>query len=239
MPDEFDPYKPGTGLKDDFDGTIVDSNFTTDPQTGRCSLILMVQADDGDEVPQRYGCGSDWDTFDGGETVRHPKGERTLFSNQTAYSDFMVHAMEAGAREVMYQRLRDGLGPRAAANWHGLKFHWEVLPRPTRTRNDETGEWENTTINRTLPTKFLGADGQGTLPVDGTVAAAPSADPLSGVDPVIKAKVVKAAKESDSYTAFIDAMLGLSDGDGTPIMEIPEIGQAVADEDWYNRLHNS
>ena len=243
MSDEFDPYKPGTGLKDDFDGYISDANFTTDPQTGRCTLILMFMCDDGEEYPVRYGIGSEWDTYDGGETVQHPKGERQLFNNSTAYSDFMVHAMESGAKEAMYSRLKAGLGPRAAANWKGFRFHMEVLDRPSRTRDQETNEWKDAIIQRTLPTKFYGIEGQERLDINaaaGTAAAAPSAttDPLSVLDTVTRAKVVRAAKESDRYETFIDVVLGLCDQADVPIMENAVIGQAVADEEWYNTLRN-
>lgn len=257
MPDEFDPYKPGTGLKDDFIGAITDAVFAPDPQTGNCKAILMTVDEAGEEYPVNYWLGSGWDTYDGGATVQHPGGDRQLFSNQSQYSDFMVHAMEAGAKDVMYDRLRAGLGPRVAANWLGMKFQWDSLQRPTRRPKvdaegqpvaDENGRqvWENTTTARLLPTKFMGLVGvQGTLEGvagAGTVASAPSAttnDPLTVLDAVTAAKVRAAAKEAGDYGKFIDAMLALNDTTGTPIMEHAEIGQAVADEGWFTSLHDS
>lgn len=253
MTDEFDPYKPGTGLKDDFDGTIVDEVFTPDPQSGNWKVTLMTVDDAGEEWPVNYWLGNEWESFDGGETVKHPKGERQLFSNQSQYSDFIVHAMEAGARDVMYARLKDGMGPRVAANWHGMKFHWDVLDRPARRpKTDAEGnpvmgangrqEWENTTTTRLLPTKYLGIEGQEKLDVAaGTAAPAPSTtttDPLAGIAPRMVGTIVQAAK-ANSYAGFLDTMLDLCDEDNVPIMERPEISQAAASEDWYMSLKNS
>lgn len=241
--DEFNPYKPGTGLKDNYDGVIVDGTFTADPQTGRTSIIIMVHADDGDEVPVRYGVGPNWESYDGGASVQHPGGDKQLFSNNVAFSDFMSHAWESGAKDHMMQRVREGKGPRFGDNWNGMRFHFDVLQRPSRIRNEETGEWENSTIARTLPTKFLGFEGeQGTLNVQaGTAVSAPSAptqDPLSGLDAVTAGKVRHAAKTATSYTSFIDEMLELTDADNVPIMERSEIGAAVSDESWWQSLHD-
>ena len=244
MSEEFNPYKPGSGLKDDFDGTIVDGTFTTDPQTGNTSIILMVQCDDGDEWPARYSTGPGWDSYDGGVTVKHPSGPKQLFSANSAYSDFMQHAWDAGAKDDMLRRAKEGGGPAVAANYNGLKFHWDVLERPIRRpedREDGSRVWVNDVANRTLPTKFLGVVGAEGVP-SAVASASPSlgvvgVDPLGVLDAATAGRVRVAAKDSATYEQFIDAMLGLTTGDGTPIMEFVEIGAAVADSDWYAALH--
>lgn len=241
MSDEFNPYKPGSGLKDDFDGVIVDGTFTTDPQTGSTSIILMVNADDGDEWPARYGTGNGWESYDGGSTVRHPGGPKQLFNAQSAYSDFMQHAWDAGGKEDMLERIRTVGGPTVAANWNGMRFHWEVMERPIRRpedREDGSRVWVNDVINRTLPSKYLGL--AGTAQVEQVMsdgAHGKDSDPLSVLDAVTAGKVRVAAKDSATYEQFIDAMLGLCTENGTPIMEFVEIGTAVADSDWYATLH--
>jgi len=242
MSDEFNPYKPGSGLKDDFDGVIVDGTFTTDPQTGGTSIILMVQCDDGDEWPARYGCGTGWESYDGGDTVRHPGGERQLFNANTAYSDFMQHAWDAGGKDDMLGRIKSVGGPTVAANWNQMKFHWEVLERPIRVpRDDESGRrvWENSTMNRTLPTKYLGLHAASAAAAAAAVTSGVtlSDDPLRVLDGVTAGKVRVAAKDSATYEQFIDAMLALTTADGAPIMEFMEIGAAVADSNWYTTLH--
>lgn len=239
MSDEFNPYKPGSGLKDDFDGTIVDGTFTTDPQTGSTSIILMVNADDGDEWPARYSTGPGWESYDGGVTVRHPGGPKQLFSANSAYSDFMQHAWDAGAKDDMLTRARSGGGPSAAGNWNGMRFHWDVVERPIRRPEDkEDGSrvWVNDVTNRTLPTKYLGLAGS-VADVAPVAIEANVSDPLSVLDAVTAGKVRTAAKDAATYEQFIDAMLGLCTPSGTPIMEFLEIGTAVADSDWYTALH--
>lgn len=245
MTDEFNPYKPGSGLKDDFDGTIVDGLFAADPQTGNTSIILMVSCDDGDEWPGRYGTGSGWESYDAGVSVRHPGGTRQLFNAQSAYSDFMQHAWDAGAKDDMLGRIKSVGGPTVGANWNGMRFHWEVLERPIRRpvdNEDGSRTWKDEVINRTLPVKYLGMVGvQEQLPTSGTVAGAgsvgSSADPLTVLDAVTAGKVRQAAKDAASYEQFIDKMLGLTNNSGTPIMDFVEIGTAVADREWFNALH--
>jgi hypothetical protein len=250
--DEFDPYKPGSGLKSDFDGWIKDGVFASE-QFGT-NIILMCDCDDGEEYPVRYSVGNGWDTFDAGETVQHPAGSRQLFSASTAYSDFMVAAMEVGARDVLYQRVKEGRGPRYANNYNGLGFHWDAVEKPTRRpKVDEAGQrvkddrgrdvWESTTVQRLLPVRFLGVrDVQDHLPGTGqTVVAAgagESGDPLAVLDVVTAAKVRKAAVNAGDYITFVDEMLELTDGNEASIMDHEQIKEALANEDWYAELHN-
>jgi hypothetical protein len=244
MSDEFNPYKPGSGLKDDFDGTIVDGVFTTDPQTGNTSIIIMVQCDDGDEWPGRYGCGGGWESYDGGATVRHPGGQRQLFNAQSAYSDYMQHAWDAGGKDDMLARIKSVGGPTVGANWNGMRFHWEVMERPIRRpedREDGSRVWVDATVQRTLPVKYLGTSRgvseQPQLLSSATPATSATDDPLSVLDAVTAANVRKAGRESVSYEQFIDRMLALTNSTGTPIMDFVEIGTAVASRDWYESLH--
>jgi len=255
MADEFDPYKPGSGLKSDFDGWIKDGVFAS--ENYGTNIILMCDCDDGDEYAVRYGVGSGWESYDAGETVQHPGGERQLFSNSTGYSDFMVFAMEAGAREILYERVRNGMGPRFAANYNGLGFHWDMVDRPTRApKLDELGQrvkddrgreiWENTTRQRLLPVAFLGVrDVQGHLPGSGAAATSTvtshattvTSDPLAALDVITAAKVRKAAVNAGDYISFVDEMLELTDSDDASIMDHDEIKEALANEDWYASLH--
>jgi hypothetical protein len=216
----------------------------------------MVECDDGEEYPVRYSVGPNWDTYDAGESVSHPAGQRQLFSGNSAYSDFMRSALEAGAKDVLYQRVKDGQGPRFSANYNGLNFHWEQVERPVRRpRVDDTGArvkddrgkevWENATIPRLLPVRFLGLhEGQATLP--GVAAATaveqgPMADtdPLRTLDPITAGKVRQAAKRAADYVTFVDEMLELTDASDNSIMDHEMIKEALADENWYATLHNA
>ena len=246
MPDEYDSFRPGTGL---FEGeaTITSAVFTQ--EAGRDSMTMVMELDTGDSL--RYGCGSGWTSYDGGESVEHAKGPRQLFSNQTAYSDFMVHASEAGARDVMVERSKavEGQGAKHGSTWVGMRFKFQPLERPIRARyndlnedgtpHEKAGQWYNSTTNRSLPVEFLGVqDGQshaGASPAP-SGGSARASDPLSTLDAVTAAKVRKAAADSPDYNTFVDACLVLTDAEGTAIMENMEIGQALSTPDWYLSL---
>lgn len=181
MADEYDPFKTDSPFKDDYDGEIVEAWFGIAENYGDNLLaFLKVVADDGEEVENRYGMGGGWNSFDQGETVEHEKAtpdNPKHFINTTAYAQLMAAAMESGAEDELRRRSRDELnnmGPRAAALWKGLKFHWEVKTE-TGTRKDRTtGEQVPWTSNRVLPTKFLGVAGSATAsPVSQTAQAAP------------------------------------------------------------------
>lgn len=255
MPDEFDPFAPVSGLKDDFSATITDGMFVVDLGNHRASIQIDMDVDDGTTWQLRYGLGpaGDWDTYDGGVSVKHVSGNaKQGFRGDSAYSDFMVHAMEAGARDEMYavNKLYEGQGPHHAKMWVGFRFHFNVLSRPARVplnnedgtpQLDENGKqvWGNGTVNRTLPTKFLGVVGQESLPLASQGGSGPGGDPLDYLDPVTAGKVRQAARDAAKYTDFVDAMLQLTDKDDVAIMDFEQIGQAVADEGWWQRLHNS
>jgi hypothetical protein len=149
----------------------------------------------------------------------------------------MVHAMDAGAKEVMYERLREGRGPRHSDNWNGMIFHWEVLDRPGRSRNDETGQWENITRPRILPTKFLGISAGDQPGLAGMQAPLPAHAPLvDNLDPISYGKVKRAAVTSGTYEEWVDVCLEITDSEGRDIMDQPEIGRAVADKSTYEAL---
>lgn len=240
--DEFNPYKPGTGLKSDFPAPILNGVFS-DGQ-----IILMLNAD-GEEYPVKYGIGSGWESYDGGDSVKHPNGPKTLFNSNTGYSDFMSSAWDAGAKDIMMERVTTHGGPTHANNWNLLIFHWEVIQRPGRgVKKDENGQdmtdeqgkkiWEDRSFSRLLPVKYLGVIDTGDVPSAVNVSSAPTLDPLTVLDAATAGKVRNAGKDSPTYESFIDTMLKLTTPAGTPIMDFTEIGAAVASMDWYLRLHN-
>jgi hypothetical protein len=246
MPDEFDPYQPNfPNLKNNFDGVVAFGRFNTGDFGMAYQPIL--EATDQDIVEPRYGVGRGWTSADGGATVRHESGRDNVgFDDGTAYMDLIVHMMDAGAKDILYQRYDAGLGPRFAENYNNLIFHWEITKRPVRRpasnedgtpKLDEQGRrvWEDQTINRLLPTKYLGVD-----EAHGGVAvpSAATQDPLSALSSEDQEKVVRAALDSGSYFQFIDALRGLTDSNGQTMISVEEIRQALATEEWYTSLRD-
>jgi hypothetical protein len=172
MSEEFDSYKPATGFKDDFDGTIRMAKFVKGANNENYSFQPVIDADDGEEVESSYGVGSDWASYDGGATVEHPKGYEKGFHQSTAYSQWIVHALECGAEEVLRERNRavEGRGAQYGSTWDKLRFHFEIMKVPVQrpvvktvkapdgTEREER-VWESQETDRMFPTKFLGIAG--------------------------------------------------------------------------------
>lgn len=212
MPEEYDieSFRPGSNLKEDFDGTITAAAFEKSENAQNYACHMVIMGDDGEEVEGFYGCGSDWVSYDGGASVEHPKGASHKFNNQTAYAEFNVFAMVGfegdvndpnsrplpwpkgnetyqgpGALKVLSERNRaaNGRGPQIASTWVGLRFHFDVITRKTYQRKvtknadgSETTEWLDSTVERMLPTRFLGLAG-GSVGSSVTTPAQPVAQP--------------------------------------------------------------
>lgn len=253
---EYNPFAGESGLKDDWDGVIVDAWFATNPQynAGQSLLLhLKIQEEGGseDEVEQRYATGPDWGSYDGGDTAEHPKGDKKGFNNQTAYYALIAAAMEAGAEDEMRARsaATGGAGPKRADMWKGLAFHWEVHTEKKSVPDDENpGKRKDIEVNRTLPTKFLGVrDGVNTGARE-TAAPAPvtpespavnaesgavpvdSADPLSGIPAELSAQVKILAKTKD-YPDWVDEVMAL-----TGALDHASLVAGLGDESFYQRL---
>lgn len=208
--EEYDEFRTTTGLKDDYDGTITDGYFGK-PQSGgdRLQSFLKVSADDGDEVELRYGIGADWETFDAGKTVEHPRDK--YFNNRTAWAEFFTAAIKVGAKEELGKRSAklERRGPKDSRLFVGLRFHFNVvtetmqlpkldeLGQPVR---DEKGQVvrEPREISRVLPTAYLGT----------TDDAAPAASPG-------KAKATKKAAGTTQTAAPMEEPQS-SNGDEAP-----------------------
>jgi len=282
MSEEFDPFAPGSNLKENFDGTITSVKFEKQENGDNYTAHMIVHADDGDEPESFLSLGRDWVSYDGGRSVEHPRGNNSKFNAQTTYSEFIVFAMGGfdgdtddenartvnvekglGAAQVMRERNRqlDNRGPQMADLWLGLRFHFDVVKRKSRQRvvtKTETGEkveWTDGTTDRMLPVRFLGVQGvQQTMVVDpvqpsvsavaATAAPPPAAAPTSGnvthpalasLSPEDQAKLRELARSTD-FGGFVDGVMGLQTSNGSSMLEIPPIIQALADETFYASL---
>lgn len=257
--EEFDEFKTTTGLKDDYDGTIVDAFFGK-PQSGGDNLMafLKVTADDGDEVELRYGLGADWESYDAGKTVEHPRDK--YFNNRTAWAKFFTTAMKVGAKDEIGRR-REGLefrGPKDSRLFLGMRFHFNVetehMTLPQRDelgqpKRDERGQilTQEVDVPRTMPTKYLGTEADQapkararprSKEAGTTQTAAPTAEPQSsdngdlpyGLD---KAQLVKLKAKAKTMTheAWMDWVT-----DQPEFLENDELVENVGDEEWYASL---
>lgn len=228
---EYDPFEGESGLRDDYDGRIDDAWFAVNPNANNAMTLYLKVFDleEEDELELRYGCGPDWGSFDGGETIEHPKGDQKRLNNSTAYFAFVAASMNAGAEEVLRARSKelDGRGPKDANLWKGLLFHFEV---ETSVRNmpdrENPGKRIDVTLTRTLPTKFLGVAEGGEVKDASVPAAAPAASAeaatnttttdtpateggaLGNLTPELRAQIKVLAK-TNSYEDWVDAVMAL------------------------------
>lgn len=251
----YDPFKGESGFKDDYDGTIVDAYF--DPGDLGTQLILKINADDGEEVESRYACGgTDWTTYDGGETVEHPKGNTKGFNKNSKMFRLIDAAMSCGgdAETTLRARAQQGpvkdgvpLGPKSAAIWKGLKFHWmnEEKPYEFKDRQDETKTVKGVAVV-SLPKAYLGEGvaagntatsglpGPSSAPPASSTAQTPSAPtptptPTSlSIDPAMKVKLMAAAKKADDHSTFCDLAMEI---DG--VVENEAVMAAIVDEGFF------
>lgn len=253
----FDPFAGESGLKDDYDGVIEDAWFGTNDKYGDTVLLhLALRADDGDEVENRYPCGPDWATYDGGATVEHPKGGAKMFNVNTRVMSLIKAMMATEAESVLRERSKAGpvqnderkgdlpAGPKAASLYKGLRFHWNAHKEMKGYKDKETGEWKDQEVTIVLPTAFLGvedgSDAAGGATGSTSTAASPSAStpapaaatpPPSNSNPVLIAALKQVAKTAPDYNAFVD---GAMEVEG--VMADNDLMGKVADEAFYQSL---
>jgi hypothetical protein len=191
--DEEELWGTDSGLVTDYEGVIADAFFQLnsesqfgDPQT---QLRLKFATTDDKVVEERWNCGPDWVSNDGGETVTHPGGKKKFNQNAQA-GKFVKAAMEAMLQELTIDDLKARGAPTTAKTWLGLRFFMEATTSSGKNRT--TGEdWSST---KNYPTKFMGMGEETSGEVGvGTVALIPS-DPLERLTGDNVAKVTLLAK---------------------------------------------
>jgi len=214
MADEFDTDK---GIKEDYDGVVKEAYFQAGDM-GRTSLVLMVMADDGEEVEARYSVGSDWASFDGGETVEHPSKSKIRADSQLA--TLVEKAMLSGAEHVIRQRA-EGKGQKTAKLWPGLKFHWEVEAKPYSFQDRQSGEERSGTSYKSYPTRFLGESS-----VEAVAAPAAAEPETVPADVIARLKVLAQAKP---FAEWVDEALTID-------YVRDNMLATLSDESFYNSL---
>lgn len=197
MPQDFDPFKPSTGLPDDFDMIVKESWFEFDPDINDGqTLVLKMAVETSDEDfgeggvgELMFSCGKGWETSDRGATAVREDGSVTKgFHQSTAYHLFIGEALKCDSAEKVLRSSERG-DPRKAAMWVGTGWH---LNSKVIHYGGEIGD-----KNKLVPTKFLGVgtnlaslgSGGGPVKATGVVkkAAPPKAAPTKAAGPVKKA----------------------------------------------------
>lgn len=153
-----------TGLFSDYEGIVTDAWFQTDSnvQDGNVYMLsLEIKTEDPDhaQVFERYTCGPDWVSVDGGKTVQHPS--KSKFNRNSQMGRLIDRIIEIGAVDVL-----GGRGtPRDAGIWAGTTWYMEGVTSKGKIRSGPNAgqDYEST---KNFPTKFLGLVNPGETKAD-------------------------------------------------------------------------
>jgi len=234
MPD-FDPFALSSGLPEDYIGTIESAAFITDPKynNGETVLLELTVVSPDPEVgtqSQRYPCGPQWRSYDGGQTIEHPN-ENAKINRQTAYGVLIQKALDV-AGDVLRSRVSNyPLGPRDSRTWVGLTFRWQAEEEEKRFRDRQTGEEVTRRTRRIWPVELVGTDETAGASGDGDTEELSAGGVTVRIPSTLAAAVREAAKTSERHSDFVDA-----------VMELPgaithkDLLRAAANEKFYAGL---
>lgn len=195
---EKDPWETGTGMADDFDGTITEPFFGVDEKYNAEAVLFCATLVDenGEEITTlKYSVGDGWETNNDGTEIMHPskaqinKGSRFGYfidrlakpATEKAPNDKRLESpagMDKGLG--MGAVLRERGTPFQAKTFEGLTFHWNLHKGQTLGKNDDGSPVVKDVL---YPTKFLGAKGKApALGAKASGAAAGSASPAPKVE---------------------------------------------------------
>ncbi len=230
MATEKDPWAPESGLLTNYEGTIVDAWFGTDPNYNPDTRMLMLKmTTDAPEKPEheeRYNLPPDWETWDSGKTVEHKseaesKTKTKTFNMASQVGQLIVHIRENCPEAI------DVLRARGTMREAGLSFFWEETAEVKRFKDKQTGEWREVTVTKNFPTKFLGVAetliggvSSDQVPVDDS---SPETQLLSTADKV----VVKMLSKSNEHGVWVEKVMEF---DGGRLLTNPELVAALADD---------
>lgn len=227
-----DVFTFSSGLLEDADVVVRDAIFANDPeydngQTTFLQLDLLVKGDDGGEQVERFSCGKNWETNDGGKTVVREDGKDTTWNKNTKVARLLgglvgIMGEDAACDKAIRARLDQfPAGPYEAGFWKGLDVH---VARETVHAGGEIGDYEVLVIDG-----FNGIEGGGkAAPAKrASKKAAAAAKPAAsgGLTDAIKAKLDEIADASADHDSFME----------TALAEVPEastdadVKAAVAD----------
>ncbi len=238
--DENDPWSlegEGGGLKDDFDGKIVDASFGrtqyNEGKTTVLTLTVLPTEPGASALSLFYPLGPGWETYDGGKTVVHPD-RKVAFNANTGIGELLRRVLRGTenrmpqAKMIIQTRGKD-VGPRAANIWEGLIFHWNVDRQEKTFKDNGSGEMVTRTVTRTYPSAFVGvADAEEPQDSSETIVSAGHTVVLASS---IAGQVRKLALTKPDHKSFVDAVIAVPGALGND-----ELVAVLPDESFYAGL---
>jgi len=221
-----DPWDgPETDLVTDYAGEVVDCWFAVDPNLNDSpTFVFWKMKTDNEKVPEiteRWNCGPDWRSYDGGETINHPT--REVWSERSQAGKLFAAVLESGARPVLKAR---GL-PTAAKTWLGTRWYMQAVKTPYKLRDGTEG-----VSTRNYPKQFLGTTEDG----EEITAVEPPPFPVSTDDSPIM-RIMKDLAKDLPHKEWVDKVLDV-DGvlaDDALVRKLPD----TTDNGLYETLRRS
>jgi hypothetical protein len=227
--DEFDLE---SGFATEYDIKITDAYFTTDAKynagqnlllcwegeayepDGTFGTPMLITEEDGNIVRPMFPVGSEWVTTDDGKTASKPG--KTTFNKNSIYGRILQRIKEIpGGGLVAQQAKAQGVGPKTAAIWVGLKVHLK----------SEDIEFKGlTTSTRLMPVEVYGIvqGAKATAAAPKAAAATPPTDQVAAKREaaLAKAAALKAAKSG-----------GAANGKPAHVVKLEELAKGAASHD--------
>lgn len=206
-----DLWGTDSGLFSDYEGTVVDAWFSIDTNINNSPTFLFLKMQTDNEThpewTERYNCGPDWHSVDGGETVTHPTKQK--FNRNSQAGKLVDKAVELVGADI-----RSWGSPLTAKTWLGSRWHMEAVASSGK-RRDTGEEWSTV---RNYPSHFLGkGEAEGEKGVGAASVPTTSTDDNNlTVDPPIMAMMRKLAGEGLTHKEWMDKVLevdGVLDND--------------------------
>lgn len=156
-----DEWAFGSGLKDNFDGTIENIYFGYDSKYNNGNTLVLIleikDVENGEEARQMYSCGDGWDNAENGSKAVREDGKQTPFNRNSAVVKFLTSLTNAqGIDKVRGQLVEAGFSPYFCTPLKGTTWHWEQKEDSYNVKDRQTGEKKAGSSTRLMPTAFVG-----------------------------------------------------------------------------------
>lgn len=210
-----------SGFLNDYEGTVTDAYFATDPAYNQGSSLLLHLVtsvdnrleegfDEVEEITQKYPTGPNWVSEDGGRTAQHTSGSTNKrFHASSLYGKIIDEVMKAGdgygnatlaadggkvATNLAgaFDIIRGRGKPTVADVWKGLRLRFTEVVFDYGI-NKKTGD--PMVSRRAMPVEFLGVEGDEGAASNGSTPASAEEKPATQTK-AEKAKAAAAAKKA-------------------------------------------
>lgn len=184
-----------SGFKDDFVVRVDSPYFELNEQYNSLNLHLVgtdLEDPEGDVQTLYYGCGTGWESEDGG-IATHIKREN--FTKQSKVGRLIERISEIVSEDSNLAKAFESIGkPTEAGSWMNLVFHMVAEEKEYSLKDRDTGELKTGMSRIMLPTEIWINEESWVNSQNGPVAVATAATPAKVKSDATRTSAVDAAK---------------------------------------------